>query len=62
MGFKRSNKQDAKRIPWKRRENLRKGNLDRRREQWFQKRLREAEFLRTNLRIVRMEWTGLEKG
>lgn len=42
--------------------NLRKGNLDRRREQWFQKRLREAEFLRTNLRIVRMEWTGLEKG
>lgn len=62
MSFKRNKKQDSKRIPWKRRENLRKGNLDRRRKQWFQKSLREAEFLRTNIRTTRMEWIGLEKG
>lgn len=56
MSFKRNKKQDSKRIPWKRRENLRKGNLDRRRKQWFQKSLREAEFLRTNIRTT-MDWT-----
>lgn len=42
-------------------ENVRKGSLDRR-KQWFQKSLKEAEFLWTNVRATRMEWMGLEKG
>lgn len=61
LGFRRNNKDGSKRIQWKRRENLRKVNLGRKKEEWFQKSLRDAEFLRTNTRAKRMEWMGLEK-